>query len=142
MYATIVASLQEFENQKIEEWGRDVEGSSQAKLRLPLLTRSTENAFLSVNFDPGLVKLLRETKYFLLLGLQVPDTALDIYRNVETFRSWTGQLDMVVNKNNLNLARTLPVDRSRPRARARGPRSGARHKTHTSPRSLVKSVST
>ena len=31
---TIIASLQDFENQKIEEWGRDVELSSHAKLKL------------------------------------------------------------------------------------------------------------
>ena len=110
VYATILASLQEYENQKIEEWGRDAESSSSAKLRLPLLERDPANGHLRVNFDPGLVKLLRETKYFLLLGLQVPETAVDIYRNVETFRAWTGQLDMIVNKNNANLDRTLPVE--------------------------------
>ena len=110
VYATILASLHEYENQKIEEWGRDAESSSSMKLRLPLLERDPENAHLRVNFDPGLVKLLRETRYFLLLGLQVPDTAIDIYRNVETFRAWTGQLDMIVNKNNANLDRMLPVE--------------------------------
>jgi dynein heavy chain, axonemal len=40
VFSTIVASLQEFENQKIEEWGRDVELSSHAKLKLPLLMRN------------------------------------------------------------------------------------------------------
>jgi len=76
VYTTIVASLSEFENQKIEEWGRDVELSSHAKLKLPLLLRNAETRALVVNFDPALVKLLREVKYFLLLGLTVPDTAL------------------------------------------------------------------
>ena len=41
---------------------------------------------LSVNFEPGLVRLLREVKYFLLLGLDVPRAALDVYRKGETFR--------------------------------------------------------
>ena len=105
------ASLEEYENQKIEEWGRDVEASSQAKLRLPLIVRSPDTHFLSVNFDPALVRLLREVKYFLLLGLAVPDSALHIYQQVETFRTWTAQLDMVVSKHNTDLARLLPVEK-------------------------------
>ena len=56
------------ESQKIEEWGRDIKASSQSKLKLPLLTRDT-NRILNVNFDPDLVRLLREVRYFLLLGL-------------------------------------------------------------------------
>lgn len=111
MYATIIASLQEYENQKIEEWGRDVEASSQAKLKLPLLIRDLDKRLLNVNFDPALVKLLREVKYFLLLGLTVPDSALEIYKQVETFRRWTGNLDLIVNMNNDVLLQLLPVEK-------------------------------
>ncbi|CAM9107555.1 unnamed protein product [Discosporangium mesarthrocarpum] len=111
VYATIMASLQEYENQKIEEWGRDVEASSQAKLKLPLLIRDLDKSLLSVNFDPALVKLLREVKYFLLLGLTVPDSALEIYKQVEVFRRWTGNLDLIVNMNNDVLLQLLPVEK-------------------------------
>lgn len=111
VYATIIASLQEYENQKIEEWGRDVEASSQAKLKLPLLIRDLDTSLLKVNFDPALVKLLREVKYFLLLGLAVPDSALEVYRQVEIFRRWTGNLDLIVNMNNDVLLQLLPVEK-------------------------------
>lgn len=111
MYSTIIASLQEYENQKTEEWGRDVEASSQAKLKLPLLIRDLDKSLLNVNFDPALVKLLREVKYFLLLGLTVPDSALEIYKQVETFRRWTGNLDLIVNMNNDVLLQLLPVEK-------------------------------
>lgn len=111
VYLTIIASLQEFENQKIEEWGRDVELSSHAKLKLPLLVRNSETRLLTVNFDSALVRLLREVKYFLLLGLNVPDTALEIYQQVETFRRWTGNMDLIVNMNNDVLNILLPVER-------------------------------
>ena len=111
VYLTIVASLQEFENQKIEEWGRDVELSSHAKLKLPLLVRNMDSRALTVNFDPALVRLLREVKYFLLLGLNVPDTAIEIYQQVETFRRWTGNLDLIVNMNNDVLHCLLPVEK-------------------------------
>ena len=50
-------------------------------------------------------------KYFLLLGLSVPDTALEIYQQVETFRQWTGNMDLIVNMNNDVLNILLPVER-------------------------------
>lgn len=111
VFSTIKASLQEFESQKIEEWGREVELSSHAKLKLPLVVRHPETRLLTVNFDPALVRLLREVKYFLLLGLNVPETALDIYQQVEIFRRWTGNLDLIVNMNNDVLNSLLPVER-------------------------------
>jgi dynein heavy chain len=111
VYSTIMASLKEFETQKIEEWGREVELSSHAKLKLPLLVRNADTKHLVVNFDPALVRLLREVKYFLLLGLSVPTTALEIYQQVTTFRDWTGRLDMVTSKNNEVLDLLHPVER-------------------------------
>ena len=111
IFTTIISLLQEFETQKIDEWSRDVEQSSQAKLKLPLVVRNPDSRQLNVNFDPALVKLLREVKYFLLLGLTVPDSALEIYQQVETFRRWTGNLDLIVNMNNDVLNILLPVEK-------------------------------
>lgn len=111
MQTAIVASLNEFETLKIEEWGRDVEASSDAKLKLPLLRRSERSRKLVTNFDPSLIRLLREVKYFLHLDLSVPDSALDIFKSAEIFRSWTGNLDLIVNMNNSVLNQLLPVER-------------------------------
>ena len=49
-------------------WEKEVEESSKEKLKQPLLYKD-ENGLLKVNFDPALVRLLREVKYFLLLEL-------------------------------------------------------------------------
>jgi len=125
MYTTIMSSLDDFEHQKAEEWGADVERSSQSKLKLPLLIRvreaggasgsaaaanavaavggsagggalepEVEGQLLQVNFDAALVRLLREVKYFLLLALEVPASALDIYKKAETFRRQTGACEV------------------------------------------------
>lgn len=80
-------------------------------MKLPLLIRDLEKGLLNVNFDPALVKLLREVKYFLLLGLTVPESALEIYKQVEIFRRWTGNLDLIVNMNNDVLLQLLPVEK-------------------------------
>jgi dynein heavy chain len=110
-YTSLVASLGEYEHVKIEEWGEEIESSSQSKLKLPLLIRNPETGLLSVNFDPKLVELLREVKYFLLLGLNVPSSAKSIYSKVETFRRQTGNLDLIVKMYNEVQTTLLPVER-------------------------------
>ena len=56
------------------------------------------------------IRLLREVKYFLLLGLEVPDNALQIYKKAETFRRQTGNLDLIVNIYNNMINTLLPVE--------------------------------
>lgn len=43
-YTALVSSLTEYEHRRIEEWGSKIEASSQAKLKLPLLTRDPVRA--------------------------------------------------------------------------------------------------
>ena len=106
-----MTSLLDYENQKVDEWASEVDSTSSSKLDLPLLRRSEETRQLVTNFDPALVRLLREVKYFLLLGLSVPDSALNIFQSSVTFRGWTGNLDLIVNMNNSVLKNMLPVER-------------------------------
>ena len=113
VYSTIISSLEDYEHQKIEEWGSDVERSSAAKLKLPLLTRVADSSgrpLLRVNFDPALVRLLREVKYFLLLKLEVPTSALEIYNKGETYRQQTGNLEIIVHMYNRIMTQLLPVE--------------------------------
>ena len=65
---------------------------------------------LFVNFDPALVRILREVKYFLLNDIDVPQTAHDIYSKVETYRQQTGKLDLTVNMYNNIILQLLPVE--------------------------------
>lgn len=75
-----------------------------------LLRRLEKTGILKVNFDPQLVRLLREVRYFLLFGLEVPEAALEMYQHADTFREWTGRLDVVVQKYNSVLTELLPVE--------------------------------
>ena len=111
VFKTIAENLEEYIMQKIEAWSKDVERSSQAKLKLPLLRRDAETDLLVVNFDPDLVRLLREVKYFLLLKLPVPESASQIYKKAEVFRTQTGNLDLIVNVYNTMLTSLLPVEK-------------------------------
>jgi len=59
-----------------------------------------DNELLRVNFDPALIRLLRETRYFLQLDQSVPQSASDVFSKDETYRSWICSLDMIVYKYN------------------------------------------
>ena len=111
-YTSLVASIGEYEYMKVDVWGQEIEASSQTKLKLPLLRHSETNPnLLMVNFDSKLVELLREVKYFLLLGLTVPGPALTIYKKAEIFRRQTGNLELIVNMYNSTHTNLLPVER-------------------------------
>jgi len=67
LYNSLCKSLKEFEEAKISEWVQSVEENTEEHLNKFLLVREeTELAsegFVRVNFDPVLVRLLREVKY-------------------------------------------------------------------------------
>ena len=62
-----------------------VAATSDEKLNQPLLQfhedSTPELQLLAVNFDPALVRLLKETKYFLLLSVQVGPTSQASFRH-------------------------------------------------------------
>jgi len=64
LFMSITKSITEYENSKILEWHKEVEANSEEKLQMTLLCKD-ENGYIKVNFDPSLVRLLREVKYFL-----------------------------------------------------------------------------
>jgi len=118
LYTTLIGQLGDLDKANIEAWGETIEDSSQTKLKNPLLQRRLLDpndkhsvSLLHVNFDSVLVKLLREVKYFLLLGLEVPTIAMEIYQRVEIFRRQTGNLDLIVNMYNDLQTTLLPVER-------------------------------
>ena len=115
LYTAILGQMADFDRERVEAWGSSIEDSSQAKLKNPLLRRefSDESIHprLFVHFDPVLIKLLREVKYFLLLGLNVPASAMEIFQKAEIFRRHTGNLDLIVNMYNDIQSSLLPVER-------------------------------
>ena len=61
-YDGLQAMLEEFVSEQHAAWVIGVEDVSQAKLKQPLLTRHADTQLLAVNFDPELVRLLRERR--------------------------------------------------------------------------------
>ena len=66
---------------------------------------------MRVNFDPLLLRLLREVKYFLQLEIEVPESALKVYERAEAFRQQTGNLELISHLYNDILCTLLDVER-------------------------------
>lgn len=115
LYASLCKNLREFEDLKIKQWEAGVEANTEEKLNQFLLVREetpiAPEGFLRVNFDPVLVRLLREVKYLQLLDISVPERAATLFKKVNVYRSQTGNLDLIVNMYNEILATLLPVEK-------------------------------
>lgn len=116
LYTSLCNNLREYERQKIEVWESILQENTDNKLDMYLLTRDAplkegDDGFLNVNFDPLLVRLLREIKYLKLLGHTVPEKAEALYTNVDIYRSQSGNLDLIVGMYNHILATLLPVEK-------------------------------
>ena len=108
-YNNLLHALNEYADGQHQAWGKGVEDISAAKLKQPLLRRE-DSGLLAVNFDPELVRLLREVKYLLELGKEVPPTALELNKNAETFRVQRGSLQLIVGKYNHIMQTMLEVE--------------------------------
>lgn len=115
LFHSLRKNLDEFNAQKIEEWERGVEENTEDQLCKYLLVREetefAEEGFIRVNFDPVLVRYLREVKYLQILDIQVPDRADSLFSKVDTYRRWTGRLDLIVEMYNNIIATLLPVEK-------------------------------
>ena len=83
---------------------------NQSLLRL-VSGESVSSGRLDVNFDPDLVRLLRETKYFLLLKCEVPESALLIFQSADQYRSQISSLDLICTIWNKIQATILAVEK-------------------------------
>lgn len=67
MFNSLCKSLKEFETTKINEWVQGVEENTEEHLNKFLLVKEESElaaeGLIRVNFDPVLVRLLREVKY-------------------------------------------------------------------------------
>ena len=101
-YEHLVAAMAEFEATAFSTWCAQVAATSDEKLNQPLLRTleplagaPQQHTRLDVNFDEQLVRLLRETKYFLLLKCEVPEGALRIFQSSDQFRTQISSLELI-----------------------------------------------
>ena len=115
LFNSLRKNLDEYNAGKIDEWERGVEENTEDQLNKYLLVREetelAEEGFVRVNFDPILTRYLREVKYLQILDIPVPDRAEGLFGKVDTYRRWTGRLDLIVEMYNNIIATLLPVEK-------------------------------
>lgn len=115
LYASLCKNLREYNDAKIKIWEQGVEEQTEDQLNKFLLVREETpiavEGFIRVNFDPVLVRLLREVKYLLLLDIEVPQRASLLYKKVDVYRTQTGNLELIAGLYNGVLATLLPVEK-------------------------------
>lgn len=110
-YAALAAQLGDYEAATIADWSSRAEALGDARLKQSLLLRDGATGCVAVNFDPALTKLLREVRYFVLQGVDVPPGAEELYKRADVLRAQTGNLELLAGLYN-NAQRVLvPVER-------------------------------
>jgi len=115
LFNSLQNNLDQFTRSKLDEWEHGVEENTEDQLNKYLLVREetelAEEGFFRVNFDPILVRYLREVKYLQILDHQVPERADSLYAKVDVYRRWTGKLDLIVEMYNNIVGTLLPVEK-------------------------------
>ncbi|KAL6747291.1 flagellar outer dynein arm heavy chain beta [Haematococcus lacustris] len=109
-YDSLMAAMAEYQAKQVAAWCKRVAATSNEKLNQPLLAL-TPHGVLGVNFDPELVRMLRETKYFLLLKVEVPEAAQTIFQHSDTFRQQISSLDLICSIYNKVQKTILDVEK-------------------------------
>ena len=112
LHESLLAMLVDYGRKAFDEWCGGLEETSTAKLRQPLLVRDPSTRLLSVNFDPDLVRLLREVFYLQQVSdSEIPPAATELSRQREPFRVLRGNLQLIVGKYNQMLLTIMDVER-------------------------------
>jgi dynein heavy chain len=109
-YRNLLALFATYETGRYLSWENTSVDVARKKLEMRLLRKQEKTGLLKVNFDPALVRLLREVRFFLIFGIEVPDEALEMYTRSATYREWIGQLDHIKHMYNSILTELLPVE--------------------------------
>ena len=99
-YEQLSASFKAFEETEIEAWLESIDLKFAEKLKQPLLVRDLTSTGIRVNFDAGLMALLREAKYLTLIHIDMPDGVRAVYSKSDVYQQHEANLHLIVNDYN------------------------------------------
>ncbi|XP_064397591.1 dynein beta chain, ciliary-like isoform X3 [Halichondria panicea] len=102
-HVEMMALIAKLEAEVYQEWIAGVDEVAKINLEKPLLLRASTGSHLSVNFDPQLIALLREVKYFsqrVVSHQPIPERALSVFSQNDTYNMFTQNLDVIVSLYN------------------------------------------
>ncbi|XP_068697910.1 dynein axonemal heavy chain 8-like [Montipora foliosa] len=94
-YNRIATALVKFENLWLSLWKSRID-SACSGLKVSLLAFHSETRQLLVNADGRLLELIQESKSLLRLGIQLPDTAVDVLKQEHRLKVYKQSLELVL----------------------------------------------
>eukprot|EP00760_Papus_ankaliazontas_P013352 PhM_4_TR15700/c3_g1_i1/m.85000/K10408/DNAH; dynein heavy chain, axonemal len=120
LYESLSSVLKSYIRTTYDQWAGQVGSISSEKLKLSLIAQDDVKVY--VNFDPQLIKTLREVYYLEVLNsyetqedgtFVIPPQAVTLYRTKEVFRSQILRLDYIVSTYN-TFMRELKEEEEKP----------------------------
>eukprot|EP00002_Diphylleia_rotans_P021973 TRINITY_DN428_c1_g1_i1.p1 TRINITY_DN428_c1_g1~~TRINITY_DN428_c1_g1_i1.p1 ORF type:complete len:4548 (+),score=958.95 TRINITY_DN428_c1_g1_i1:229-13872(+) len=97
VYNRVARALIEFETLWYLAWVKSVDAAKSA-LQATLIIRHPDNGKLYVNFDREILQLIRETKWLLRFGIEIPEAARIVLLQEEKFKVYYDQLDYLLRE--------------------------------------------
>eukprot|EP01028_Stygiella_incarcerata_P006636 TRINITY_DN270_c0_g1_i1.p1 TRINITY_DN270_c0_g1~~TRINITY_DN270_c0_g1_i1.p1 ORF type:complete len:4523 (-),score=1222.92 TRINITY_DN270_c0_g1_i1:192-13760(-) len=109
-YNRVARALVEFETLWHYAWMKSID-TARAGLQATLIVRHPETGKLFVNFDHEILQLIKETKWLLRLGVEVPESAKMVLLQEDKFKSYYNQLTYALGEYERVAQRIIPIVR-------------------------------
>lgn len=110
-YEYVKQALDDFIQRQFKEWSYHIENEPTKKLECPLIKRINEEGYLQANFDPSLIKLLQEIKFWERFGFDIPPYATEILTRKNELRTARENVMLIVRDYNRILDKLDPNER-------------------------------
>jgi dynein heavy chain len=109
LYNSIIKLLLDYEDLRKKEWEEQSKSHSGNKQKDYILTKKDD--LIRINFDPNLLQLLKEIKYFKILNLPIPKEAEDVYAKNSTFKKHIASLENITVLYNNVICSLIEVEK-------------------------------
>jgi dynein heavy chain len=99
-YEYVKQALDDFIQRQFKEWSYHIENEPTKKLECPLIKRVNDEGYLQANFDPSLLKLFQEIKFWERLGFDIPPYASEILTRKNDLRTARENVMLIVRDYN------------------------------------------
>ncbi|ORC93797.1 putative dynein heavy chain [Trypanosoma theileri] len=105
-YVEVARQMKEYATSRFMQWSERVRQSTTASLKMNILRKGPDDTYVT-NFDMGLFDVIRETKYLDRLGFEVPQEALNVTLQDESYHTNVDALKAMLLNFNYELQSAL-----------------------------------
>lgn len=87
-YTSFAKQVMAYEKIMYKQWITNIESSAMGYLKMSILCVDPVTGQVVTNFSKGLVKLMRETRYLDRMGFDIPEVALNVTLQEESYSKY------------------------------------------------------